>query len=83
MGAHSRSYADKDMTEREVLLSAKFPNAQLLICLFHTLRSFRREISTEKLGITSGRRTLCLELLQQMAYAQSEEIYLDLYAQFQ
>ena len=28
--------ADKDMTEREVL-SAKFPNAQLLICLFHTL----------------------------------------------
>ena len=74
--------ADKDMTEREVL-STKFPNAQLLICLFHTLRSFRREISTEKLGITSGQRSLCLELLQQMAYAQSEEIYLDLYAQFQ
>ena len=31
--------ADKDMTERDVLAS-NFPNADLLICLYHTLRSF-------------------------------------------
>ena len=39
--------SDKDMTERDVL-SEEIPNAVLQICLFHTLRSFKREISTEK-----------------------------------
>ena len=39
--------ADKDMTEREVFAAA-FPNAELLICLYHTFRSFRREIVTDK-----------------------------------
>ena len=73
--------ADKDMTERDIL-SAKFPNAQLLICLFHTFRSFRREVTTEKIGITSGQRNMCLELLQEMAYAPNEEKYLDLYSRF-
>ena len=38
--------ADKDMTERNVI-TEKLPNASLLICLFHTLRSLRREITTE------------------------------------
>ena len=42
--------ADKDMVERDVL-SEKIPNANLLICLFHTLRTFRREITTEKMNI--------------------------------
>ena len=36
--------ADKDMTERNVL-AAEFPSAELLICLFHTFRSFRREVA--------------------------------------
>ena len=39
--------ADKDMTEREVL-AEKIPNAVLMICLFHILRTFRHEITTEK-----------------------------------
>ncbi|XP_062522977.1 zinc finger SWIM domain-containing protein 1-like [Corticium candelabrum] len=73
--------ADKDMTERDVLAS-NFPNADLLICLYHTLRSFRREISCEKMGITSGQRTLYLELLQQMAYATNEVKYAELYSRF-
>ena len=64
--------ADKDMTERDVFASA-FPQAKLLICLYHTFRSFRREIVTEKMGITSGQRSMCLEMLQQMAYATPEE----------
>ena len=53
-----------------------------LICLFHTLRSFRREILVEKMGITSGQRNMCLEMLQQLAYATSEEKYDELYRQF-
>lgn len=66
--------ADKDMTEREVFAAA-FPNADLLICLYHTFRSFRREIVTDKLGITSGERNMCLDILQRMAYSKTEEEY--------
>lgn len=69
---------DKDMTERHVFAS-QFPNAQMLICLYHTFRSFRREITTEKMGITSGQRSLYLELLQQMAYATNEDKYDEIY----
>mgnify|MGYP003472603571 CR=1 FL=1 len=47
--------SDKDMTERHVL-SEQFPQSKLLICLFHTLRSMKREVSTEKLGISQGER---------------------------
>ena len=73
--------ADKDMTEREVM-AAEFPCANLLICLFHTFRSFRREVSVDKMGITSGQRAMCLEILQQLAYATTEEGYNDLYIRF-
>ena len=74
--------ADIDIGERDVLKHS-LPQVSVLICLFHTLRSFRREVTCEKMGITSGQRTLCLELLQKMAYACSEAEYNCLYAQFQ
>ena len=45
--------SDKDMTERNVI-KEQLPQANLLICLFHTLRSFRREISCDKLGISQS-----------------------------
>ena len=41
--------ADKDMVERDVL-TEKLPGASLQICLFHTLRTFRRDITCERLG---------------------------------
>lgn len=66
--------ADKDLTERAVIAS-ELSNAQLLICLFHTMRSFKREISCEKLGITSAERNLALEIVQKLAYSQSQDIY--------
>ena len=49
----------------------------MLICP----HSFRREISTEKMGITSGQRCMCLERLQQMACSLSEK-YMDIYLEF-
>ena len=64
--------SDKDMTERNVL-SEQFPQSKLLICLFHTLRSMRREVSTEKLGISRGKRSMCLEILLKMVYARNEK----------
>ena len=72
---------DKDLNEREVL-ARNFPDSDLQICLFHTFRTFRREISMDKFGISAGQRNLSLELLQQMAYSTSEEKYMDTYSRF-
>ena len=36
----------------------------------------------DKMGVTSGQHNLCLEMLQQMAYATSEVGYSDIYARF-
>lgn len=73
--------ADKDIGERDVVKAA-LPSALVLICLFHTLRTCRREVSCEKLGITSGQRTFALEFIQKMAYSSNEEKYLQLYSEF-
>lgn len=67
---------DKDLTER-ALLKVKFPDAHHLLCVFHTLRTFNREVNTEKLGITLSQRNSCLEILQQMVYARSEDAFND------
>jgi len=72
---------DKDMTERNVIKDL-FPQANLLIYLFHTMRTFKREISCDKLGISQAERTLCLELLTKMTYARSEAAYSTLYSEF-
>ena len=72
--------SDKDLKEREVVKKS-FPGVDVLICLFHTLRTFRREITTEKMGITAGQRTTCLEYVQKLAYASSLEEYNKLYEQ--
>lgn len=70
--------ADKDIGERDVLKQC-MPNSSVLICLFHALRSFRQEITCEKMGISSGQRTLCLKLVQKMSYASNESEYCSLY----
>ena len=59
---------DKDMIERGIF-HKEIPYAELQICLFHVLRTFKREITTEKLAINSGKRTTVLELIQEMVYA--------------
>ena len=66
--------ADKDLKERDVIRN-ELPNASILICLFHTLRTFRREITCDKMGITAGQRVTCLELIQKLAYSSSEDEY--------
>ena len=66
--------ADKDMTERD-LLSEKIPTAQLLICLFHVLRTFRREITCEKMGITAAQRMSVLEIISKLVYSQDQQDY--------
>lgn len=70
--------SDKDFIERDALTS-QFPDSSILICLFHVLRTFRREITCDKLGITSAERVLALEIMQKMAYAKTSDEYLVLH----
>ena len=66
--------SDKDFTERDAF-KACFPTASLSICLYHTLRSFRREITCEKMGISSAERSRVLEILSEMAHSKSSGQY--------
>jgi len=66
--------ADKDIKERQVFTSV-FGGARILICLFHTLKTFRREVNCEKMGISAATKSLALELLQKLAYSKTDEMY--------
>lgn len=66
--------SDKDFTERDAF-TACFPMASLSICLYHTLRSFRREITCEKMGITSAEWLRVLEILSEIAHSKTSGQY--------
>ena len=66
--------SDKDYNERAVF-TKEFPGICLQLCLFHVLRSFRREITCDKMGIRAGERDHALEILSKLAYARSESDY--------
>ena len=70
--------ADKDFTERNIF-QQQFPQANLLVCSFHVLKTFRREITSEKIGITAAERYTVLEILQRTAYSTTEEMYMKCY----
>ena len=66
--------SDKDFVEREAF-SKCFANASLLICLYHTLRSFRQEVTCENIVIISAERLWSLEIIQFIAYSKTPEDY--------
>lgn len=66
--------ADKDMTERKTF-AAHFPNADIQICLFHTLRTFRRELTTKKMSITQEQEARVKQIIQDLVYSKSENDY--------
>lgn len=74
--------SDKDFGERGIFLQ-EFPQVYLLICLYHVLRTFRREITSEKMGITAAERLHALDILQRMSFATKEEAYFDAYRELQ
>ena len=69
---------DKDMVERNVI-KQEMPQANLGICLFHVLRTFKREVTVEKMKITQAQRDASLEMVQRLAYASTAEEYKRLY----
>jgi hypothetical protein len=62
---------DKDLLERSVIKDT-FSEANVIICIFHSMRTFSREITCEKMGISQADRNKSLELLQKMVYAKTE-----------
>ena len=44
--------ADNDLVDRYVLQKG-FPESSLQICLFHTMRTFKREVSTQNMKIST------------------------------
>ena len=66
--------SDKDYTERQAFAKC-FPDSSLLICLYHTLQTFRREITVEKMSITSSERDRALEIMTKIVYSTSKEAY--------
>lgn len=66
--------SDKDATERRVL-SEVFPNISLQICRFHVLQIFKRTLASMSLNKSKKQ---CLEILEKLVYANSQEQY-DIY----
>ena len=61
------------MIERDVF-TEQVPMS-LLICLFHTPCSMKREMSCDKLAISQDEKSICLEIMSKMAYAQTANAY--------
>ena len=55
--------------------SSCFPDTKLLICLHQALRSFRREVTREKISILSAQRNSVLEIRQSIAHTNNEKAY--------
>ena len=66
--------ADKDLKERYILKEC-FPTASVLICLFHTLRSFKRELSDKRFSLSESQNITLKELFQKMCYARNVKVY--------
>lgn len=66
--------SDKDFTERDAFTKC-FPQASLNICLYDTLRSFRREITCDKMSITAGEQNRILDILTKLAYSKTHFEY--------
>jgi zinc finger SWIM domain-containing protein 3 len=62
---------DKDLLERSVIKDT-FSESNVIICIFHSMRTFSREITCEKMGISQADRNKSLEILQKMVYAKTE-----------
>ena len=72
---------DKDMTERAVF-KAEMTQVEMQICLYHTLQTFSREVTMEKMKITSAQRTNSLKMLEKLSYAVDEDTYNEMYEEF-
>ncbi|XP_022165268.1 protein FAR1-RELATED SEQUENCE 5-like [Myzus persicae] len=69
---------DKDENMRNVLRQ-HFPTSKLILCKFHVFQIFKREITTNKLGITPCEESTTKEYFQNISYSKSIEEYENTY----
>ena len=75
--ATKTTFTDKDMKDLHIF-NQEFPDARLLLCLYYTLKTFRREITVDKMKISSAHREQCLNLIQRITYSHSDGEYIEL-----
>lgn len=63
---------EKSLTEKCVL-KKYFPKTDLLLCVFHILRTFSKKINAENYPISVDQKTECLKLFQKMQKSETEE----------
>ena len=73
--------SDKDLLQRDVIREI-FPGTGIYICIWHTLRTFSRQITAEKMNLTAQERSHSLEFLSQLLYSNSSEHYDEIYKLF-
>ena len=73
--------ADKHLNESHILKEC-FPSVSVLICLFHTLRSFKREISDKRFSLSESQNISLKALLQKMYYVRNVKDYVNTFKTF-
>lgn len=63
-------------------LNLEFPGTPVYMCSFHSMQSFQREITTNKMQTTKHVVKEALKNLENMLYSDSEESYLRIYNKF-
>ncbi|CAG5090336.1 Protein of unknown function [Cotesia congregata] len=71
---------DKDQTERNAIKKF-FPGIPTYICIFHSLKIFKKEINKPDKNLTSEERIEVAKIIEQLVYASSKKNYDDLYLQ--
>lgn len=69
---------DKDLTERDVLKEI-FPDIATYICIFHSLKTFKKVVNSLNMNLGSDEKLETLTILEHLVYAASEEQYDKLY----
>ena len=64
------------------MINVVLPHVKVLICLYHTLRTFIKEITMDKMSINNAQKTTCLELIQQMTHTEPDVEYNTLHDAF-
>ena len=73
--------ADKHLNESHILKEC-FPSVSVLICLFHTLRSFKREIPDKRFSLSESQNISLKALLQKMCYVRNVKDYVNTFKTF-
>lgn len=65
---------DKDLLQRDIIKET-FPGVPVLICRFHVLQIFAREVPGRTKSLTKAQKDRILEVLQRLVYSSSPQEY--------